>query len=59
MPNLKGTKASLSYVRYFLYLVSSLINISIFHITCWIPSGQTSYSACYVLAIAFLKTLNI
>ena len=29
---LKGTEASLSYVQCFLYLVSSLINVSIFHI---------------------------
>ena len=32
MPKLKGTEASLSYVQCFLYLVSSSINVSIFHI---------------------------
>ena len=32
VPTLKGTEASLSNVRCFLYLVSSSINISIFHI---------------------------
>ena len=36
---LKGTEVSLSYVQCFLYLVSSSINMSIFHITqldtCW------------------------
>ena len=30
---LKGTVVSLSYVQYFLHLVSSSINVSIFHIT--------------------------
>ena len=33
MPTLKGTEVSLSYVLCFLYLVSSSINMSIFHIT--------------------------
>ena len=32
-PTLKGTEVSLSYVQCFLYLVTSSINISIFHIT--------------------------
>ena len=32
VPTLKGTEASLSYVQCFLYLVSSSINVSIFHI---------------------------
>ena len=40
MPTLKGTEASLSYVQCFLYLESSSINVSIFHIvqlnTFWI-----------------------
>ena len=40
---LKGTEASLSYVQCFLYLVSSSINVSIFHIHGWGPSGKTSY----------------
>ena len=31
VPNLKGTEVSLSYVKCFLYFVSSLINVSIFH----------------------------
>ena len=30
MTTLKGTEASLSYVKCFLYLISSLINVSIF-----------------------------
>ena len=33
MPTLKGSEASLSYVQCFLYLVFSLINVSIFYIT--------------------------
>ena len=37
MPTLKGTKVSLSYVQCFLYLVSSSINVSIFHIT-WLDT---------------------
>ncbi|KAF6086176.1 hypothetical protein HJG60_008382 [Phyllostomus discolor] len=43
MPTLKGTEASLSYVQCFLYLVSSSVNVSIFILQGWIPSGQTSY----------------
>ena len=43
VPTLKGTETSLSYVQCFLYLVSSSINVSTFHVTCWIPSGQTSW----------------
>ena len=37
MPNLKGTEASLSYVQCFLYLVSSSINVSTFHVT-WLDT---------------------
>ena len=44
MPTLKKTEVSLSFVQCFLYLVSSSINVSIFHIICWIPSGQASYN---------------
>ena len=33
MPTVKGTEASLSYVQCFLYLVSSSIKVSIFHVT--------------------------
>ena len=46
MPTLKGTEMSLSCVQCFLYLVSSSINVSVFHIA-WphgcILSGQTIY----------------
>ena len=55
VPTLKGTGASLSYVKYFLYLLSSSINVSIFQITwldtCWtdliIPS-LLSQLECYL-----------
>ena len=39
---LKGSEASLSCVQCFLYLVSSSINVSVFQLHGWIPSGQTS-----------------
>ena len=37
MPTLRGTKASLSYVQCFLYLVSSSVKASVFQIT-WLDS---------------------
>ena len=40
VPALKGTEASLSYVQCFLYLVSSSINVSIFHTT-WLDASWT------------------
>ena len=40
VPTLKGTEASLSYIQCFLYLVSSSINVSIFHIT-WMDTFWT------------------
>ena len=40
VPNLKGTEVILFYVQYFLYLVSSSINVSIFHII-WLNTFQT------------------
>ena len=43
MPTSKGTEVSLSYVQCFLKLVSSSINVSVFILYGWIPSGQTSY----------------
>ena len=43
VPALEGTEASLSYVQCFLYLVSSLIDVSIFHSTWLDTSGQSSY----------------
>ena len=57
VPTLKGTEASLSYVQCFLYLVSSSINVSIFHIT-WldtlVPSGQTLYlQTIYTLRVKY------
>ena len=40
VPTLKGTEASLSCVRCFLYLVSSSINVSIFHVI-WLHTFWT------------------
>ena len=46
---LKGTEASLSYVQCFLYLVSSSVNVSIFHIiwmdTLWTDLHTMEYSS--------------
>ena len=42
VPTLKGTKAWLSYVQCFLFLVSSSINASIFH-TIWLDTFWTDY----------------
>ena len=43
VPTLKRTEASLSYVQRFLYHVSSLINVSIFHIR-WLDTFLTDYT---------------
>ena len=40
VPTMKGTEASLSYVQCFLYLASSSINVSIFHIV-WLDTFWT------------------
>ena len=40
MAALKGTEVSLSYIQCFLYLVSSSINVSIFHST-WLDTFWT------------------
>ena len=40
VPTLKGTEASLFYAQYFLYLVSSSVNVSVFHIT-WLDTFWT------------------
>ena len=42
-PTLKGTEVSLSYVQCFLYLVSSSINVSIFH-SIWMDTSWTASS---------------
>ena len=52
VPTLKGAKASLSHVQCFLYLVSSSINISHFHIHGCIFSGQT-LCLCVHLCVCF------
>ena len=54
MPTLKGTEASLPYVQCFLYLDSSSINVSIFHIT-WL---DTFWTALYVPFSITTKVLN-
>ena len=46
-PPLKGTEVSLSYVQCFLYLVSSSINSSIFHIT-WLETYWTHEQTIYM-----------
>ena len=43
VPTLKGTEGSLSCGQCFWYLVSSLVNVSIFHSTWLDTSGQSSY----------------
>ena len=48
MPTLKGTEASLSHVQCFLYLVSSSINVSVFHIT-WSDTFRTDIIYIYCL----------
>ena len=45
VPPLKGTEVSLSYVQCFLYLESSSINVSIFHIT-WLDTFWTDLIYC-------------
>ena len=47
VPALKGTEASLSYVQYFLYLISSSINVCIFHIT-WLATFWTDLIIYYI-----------
>ena len=42
VPTLKGTEVSLSYVQCFLYLVSSSVNVSIFHIS-WLDTFWTDH----------------
>ena len=47
MPTLKGTEASLSYVQCFLYLLSSLTNVCIFHIM-WLDTFWEDFIHCTV-----------
>ena len=42
MPTSKETESSLSYVQCLLYFIFSSINVSIFILHGWIPSGQIS-----------------
>ena len=45
VPPLKWTEAPLSYVQCFLYPVSSLVNVSILHIT-WLGTFWTDFLSC-------------
>ena len=55
-PTLKRTEVSLSCVQCFLYLVSSSINVSIFHIT-WLHTFWTDHV--YYLIIHYFILLNL
>ena len=50
VPTVKGTEVSWSYIPCFLYLVSSSINVSIFHIT-WLDTFWTDliYGSCFLI----------
>ena len=54
-PTLKGTEVSLSYVQCFLYLVSSSVNISIFHTT-WLDIFWTGliYLCVYICLCVYI-----
>ena len=54
MSTLKGTEASLSYAKCFLYLVSSSINASIFHST-WLFGHFLDRPYMYCLHIGLAK----
>ena len=56
-PVLKGAEVSLSYVQHFLYLVSSSINISIFHRT-WLDTFWTDLSTSRYMKTNGLATLS-
>ena len=43
VPTLKGTEVSLSWVQCFLYLASSSIDVSIFHVT-WLGASWTDHA---------------
>ena len=57
VPTLKGTEASLSYVQCFLYVISSSINVSIFHIT-WLDSFWTDLVYTYCKTITTISLVN-
>ena len=59
VPILKGTEASLSYVQYFLYFVSSSINVSIFH-SMWLDTFWTGLiNLCVISGFHFKKKHRI
>ena len=53
VPTLKGAEVSLSYVQCFLYLLSSSINISIFHST-WLDTFWIDLCI-YIITFSFFK----
>ena len=53
VPTVKGTEVSLSFVQCFLYLVSSSINVSIFHIT-WLDTFWTDLVYTYSTFAVYL-----
>ena len=55
VPTLKGMEASLSYIQRFLYLVSSSINVSIFHIT-WLDTLWTGILYMYTHTHIYIHT---
>ena len=55
VPPLKGTEASLSHAQCFLYLVSSSINVSIFH-SAWLDSFWT-YLLCQSIIFKKLESI--
>ena len=57
VPTLKRTEVSLSYIQCFLYLVSSSINVSIFHIT-WLDTFWTDLVHSYIKLTIFKCTLQ-
>ena len=57
VPTLKVTEASLSYVQCTLYLVSSSINVSIFHIS-WLDTFWTDLIYCFTYFSILYKLNN-
>ena len=57
VPTWKGTEASLSFIQCFLYLVSSSINVSIFHIT-WLATFWTGL-VWYRMRTRFIRVITL
>ena len=52
VPNLKGTDELLSHVQSFLYLISSLINVSIFH-GIWLNTFWADFIEIYLIFVCY------